>query len=244
MRKAAVYFVTVLLFLGCFQSVAWAESALSKEFTLDVDLNRDPTFTEFIITLRNTSKQKQTFLFTTSQTFEIQVTNLETKETVYTYSANKSFLQALQTLQLKPDESKQWKDRWVYPDGKKPVGDHLVRVSLVAKSVNKKPLSPSERTIEKVVTYTREHPTIQNVSVEKRYEGYYITGTIQSNQNVYFSLDDGHHVFIQDKAIPVKSHNFSILVPYKEIPANTKGTIVLTIHGKGDMLPYAIDLGW
>lgn len=242
LRKIGVVFsILCLVFLTFFQPTSSANQTV-QPFSLKVEVSPKASQTEFQLTLKNTGKQRQEYIFSTSQFFEIQVIDLKKNQTLYTYSANKAFLQALQKLVLQPGEEKKWKDLWEYSKGVVPEGDVLVKVTLLAKSINKVPLTLENRSVVKKVAYPSQHPMFKNVTVKQTFNGYAIEGSVTTNSGIYFTLDDGHRVFIEEKKIPVRSNHFTILVPYKEIPQNAKGTLLLTIYSKKYDPPYAIEL--
>lgn len=220
--------------------------AIQPSFGLALDIHVKPGTeqAEMEIILQNRSTEKRELIFSTSQVFEIQIINPKTKETVYTYSANKAFLQAIQRMVLQPKEKRRWRETWVYPNGKVPQGEHVVKLTLLAKTVDNKPLDHNQSSIVKQVFFPEVNPTVTDLSVERNYDGFLVSGTVAANSDdLYFTLDDGHRVLIPEKRIWVRQDHFYFLVPNNEIPLQTKGTLILTIYTKSNRdSPYVIPL--
>ncbi|HWO75057.1 MAG TPA: BsuPI-related putative proteinase inhibitor [Bacillus sp. (in: firmicutes)] len=245
MKKTLIYLVMTSLLISFIPSQLAMAIQPSFGLALDIHVRPGTEQTEMEIVLQNRSNQKRELIFTTSQVFEIQITNPRTKETVYTYSANKSFLQAIQRMVLQPKEVRRWKETWEYAEnGKVPQGEHVVKLTLLAKTVDKKPLDHNQRSIVKQVFFPEVNPTVTDISVQRNYDGFLVSGTVEANgHDLYFTLDDGHRVLIPEKRISVRQDHFYFLVPNNEIPLGTKGTLVLTIYTKNTRyLPYVIPL--
>ena len=245
MKKSLLsLFMTSLVIFGLSPQMA---SAIQPSFGLALDIHVRPGTeqAEMDIILQNRSNQKRELVFSTSQVFEIQITNPKTKEIVYTYSANKSFLQAIQRMVLRPKEVRRWSETWVYAEnGKVPQGEHVVKLTLLAQTVDKKPLDHNQRSIVKQVFFPEVNPIITDISIQRNYNGFLVSGTVSADSHeIFFTLDDGHRVLIPEKRIWVRQEHFYFLVPNNEIPLETKGTLILTIYTKNNQdLPYVIPL--
>jgi hypothetical protein len=90
---------------------------------------------EFIITLKNNTKEIKKLEFPSSQKYEIIVTD-EKKQEVYRYSEGKMFTQAIEYALIKPDESMQWKELWEYEKDRVKPGDYEATVFILARDTN------------------------------------------------------------------------------------------------------------
>jgi hypothetical protein len=97
------------------------------ELELMVDVNVLRNQAEFIITLINNSSETKKLEFSSSQKYEIIVTDQNNQE-VYRYSDGKMFAQALESTIIKPAESVKWEEIW---EGIKP-GEYEVEVSILS----------------------------------------------------------------------------------------------------------------
>lgn len=97
------------------------------ELELMVDVNVLRNQAEFIITLINNSSETKKLKFSSSQKYEIIVTDQNNQE-VYRYSEGKMFAQALESTLIKPAESVKWEEIW---EGIKP-GEYEVEVSILS----------------------------------------------------------------------------------------------------------------
>ncbi|OAS83893.1 MULTISPECIES: BsuPI-related putative proteinase inhibitor [Metabacillus] len=97
------------------------------ELELMVDVNVLRNQAEFIITLINNSSETKKLDFSSSQKYEIIVTEQNNQE-VYRYSEGKMFAQALESTLIKPAESIKWEEIW---EGIKP-GEYEVEVSILS----------------------------------------------------------------------------------------------------------------
>jgi hypothetical protein len=100
------------------------------ELELMVDVNVLRNQAEFIITLINNSSETKKLEFSSSQKYEIIVTDQNNQE-VYRYSEGKMFAQALESTSIKPAESIKWEEVWedIEP------GEYEVEVSILSHDV-------------------------------------------------------------------------------------------------------------
>ncbi|MBO1511645.1 BsuPI-related putative proteinase inhibitor [Metabacillus bambusae] len=102
----------------------------NSELELMVDVKVLSNQAEFIITLINNSSKTKKLEFSSSQKYEIIVTD-QNNQVVYRYSEGKMFAQALESTLIKQDESIKWEEIWEFDNGIKP-GEYEVEVSILS----------------------------------------------------------------------------------------------------------------
>ncbi|MCA1011306.1 BsuPI-related putative proteinase inhibitor [Halobacillus halophilus] len=110
--------------------------ALIRSLNMDVNVETSEDTADFKISLENTSDETVTLGFTSSQEYEIQVTN-EEGESVYTFSADKMFTQEMIRKDLAAGESITAEESWT---GIEQPGDYEVTVTFLVNSINEQPL--------------------------------------------------------------------------------------------------------
>ncbi len=100
----------------------------------------------FTVTLTNNGDKEAEIEFTSGQKFEVTVADPDGNE-IYRYSDGRMFTQALETITLKPGESKSWSDEWKTEQA--PAGNYKAALSVTASKINGKEVDPESLTIMK-----------------------------------------------------------------------------------------------
>ncbi|WP_083270636.1 BsuPI-related putative proteinase inhibitor [Bacillus marinisedimentorum] len=107
----------------------------------------------FTITIANKGDNESDIEFTSGQKFEIIVTDSAGNE-VYRYSDGRMFTQALETITLKPGESKSWSDEWKTEQAA--AGEYEAALTVTASKVDGEEAEPEKLTVVKM--FTLEQP--------------------------------------------------------------------------------------
>ncbi|MBN8192475.1 hypothetical protein JI667_09955 [Bacillus sp. NTK074B] len=181
---------------------------------------------EIQLLLYNNSERDMNITFPTSQMFEFTIKN-EKGKVVYRYSEGKSFLQALQTTELKRRGTKILKESWDYVHGgnRAPAGDYTIEAVLMGEDMNgfNHPLRATAS-----FQIPEENPSFRNVKIREIKGVYTVSGQARvSNGSFYYSVEDGHRVLIPETFQKVN----------KEAPNWSDFTIILNqVKGKNDNL--------
>jgi len=208
--------------------------------TLDVNVTADSA--EFKINLKNTGAQDKILSFTSGQMFEINVTDGKGKE-VYRYSIDKSFIQALQDVELKAGEDITWQEAWDYNQtGERiPSGEYKATVEIIAAKVNDQEVSSESPvfTAEKsfiVPDAAQGNVAFRNVSVSGSQGEYKVTGEARVFEaNFFYAVEDGHDYVIKETLVTAdegapdwSQFEINISIPSDKLPEN--GTLMLEIY--------------
>lgn len=131
-RTIVLYGMLIMFLFGCSENTIVEEKegevkVESGELELLIDVNVLSNQAEFIITLINNSSKTKRLEFSSSQKYEIIVTDQNNHE-VYRYSEGKMFAQALESTLIKQGESIKWEEIW---EGIKP-GEYEVEISILS----------------------------------------------------------------------------------------------------------------
>ncbi|MCS0672614.1 BsuPI-related putative proteinase inhibitor [Cytobacillus firmus] len=191
---------------------------------------------EIELLLRNTANYPLSFEFRTSQFYEVNILN-QKGEKVYSSSEGKAFLQAIQTIPVKPDEIKVWKERWDYRHNGKRVkeGEYIVKARLLASNLNGKELET--KTESKASVYIPgQNPAFRQVKVTGD-NGLYsvsIEGRPKSGK-LWYTVEDGHNELLPEKEVSALSNNWEnfnikVSIPADKLPEN--GSVILHLYEK------------
>lgn len=196
-----------------------------------------PESTELEMVLKNEENFPLHYEFPTSQLFEITITDKSGKE-VYKYSKGRYFLQAFQTLSIKPHETRKIIQRWNYQsDGNRAApGEYQVTVSLKPIHINGKPISNRQKlTSIKKLLVPKENPAFRHVKVSGTNGSYVVSGEVNA-ATFYYSVENGHKEYIQEQLVQGKGvgkwvpFTLNIQVPAEAVPKN--GALLLNLYQK------------
>lgn len=203
---------------------------------------------EFKLVFKNTGESPLVLEFPTSQVYEI-IVNKETGEEVYRYSEGRSFLQAIQTIKLKPGESKKWIEKWDYQKNSAVVpGEYSVTAFLNLYQINgEKVIKGGKFRATSKFSIPVENPTFRNVKTEGAKGNYIVSGEVRSKTGqFYYSVEDGHNEVVPETPI---SANGSEWIPFKielHIPKEklpVQGTLILNLfENKESVSAYPVVL--
>lgn len=188
--------------------------------------------------LRNKANYPLSFEFGSSQFYEVEIFSQE-GEKVYSSSEGKAFLQAIQTIAVKPDESKVWEEQWDYRHKGKRVqeGEYIVKARLLASNLNGKKLEIKPES-EASVYIPGQNPSFSQAKVTGRNGEYIILFKARPKSGkLWYSVEDGHNELQSEKTIWAssndwKSYRIKISLPSEDIPEN--GTVVLHLYEKDE----------
>ncbi|WP_078548169.1 BsuPI-related putative proteinase inhibitor [Litchfieldia alkalitelluris] len=191
----------------------------------------------FTITLKNTSDQDVTLTFTSGQKYEIYVKNKAGLE-VYRYSIDKSFIMALQDVEIKAGEEVSWTEVWNYNQTGERIasGEYTATVEIVATQVNGVDVAVAETLrADAKVTVPEENTAFRNIHVMGSDGEYTVTGEARVFEaSFFYSVEDGHDylvketVFQADEGAPSWSpFEINISIPSDKLPSNGTATLVL-----------------
>ncbi|WP_064092236.1 BsuPI-related putative proteinase inhibitor [Rossellomorea aquimaris] len=152
--------------------------------------------------LYNQSSMKKNVTFRTSQFFDFVITNEEGKQ-IYVYGKDKSYLQRLHTVHLKPGGTKLWKSEWNYYHDEKrvPPGKYTIHARLLGEDLSSfnTPLRASHTFI-----VLKENPSFRHVSIRSHHDKLVVRGQANvSAGSFYYSVEDGHNVLINETLMKV-----------------------------------------
>ncbi|MBG9545645.1 hypothetical protein ABE29_23695 [Cytobacillus firmus] len=188
--------------------------------------------------LRNKANYPLSFEFGSSQFYEVEIFTQE-GEKVYSSSEGKAFLQAIQTIAVKPDESKVWEEQWDYRHKGKRVqeGEYIVKARLLASNLNGKKLETKPES-EASVYIPGQNPSFSQAKVTGRNGEYIILFKARPKSGkLWYTVEDGHNELQSEKTILAspndwKSFRIKISLPSENIPENR--TVVLHLYEKDE----------
>ncbi|MEK3855524.1 BsuPI-related putative proteinase inhibitor [Cytobacillus sp. FSL H8-0458] len=193
--------------------------------------------------LSNKANYPLSFEFGSSQFYEVEIFSQE-GEKVYSSSEGKAFLQAFQTIGVKPDDSKVWKEQWDYRHKGKRVqeGEYIVKARLLASNLNGKEFETKPET-EASVYIPGQNPSFSQAKVTGGNGEYIILFKARPiSGKLWYAVEDGHNELQAEKAIVAssndwKSFRIKISLPSENLPEN--GTVLLHLYEKdvnGDII--------
>lgn len=188
--------------------------------------------------LRNKANYHLNFEFGSSQFYEVEIFSQE-GEKVYSSSEGKAFLQAIQTIGVKPDDSKVWKEQWDYRYKGRRVqeGEYIVKARLLASNLNGKRLEGKPES-EASVYIPGQNPSFRQAKVTGGNGEYTILFTARPKSGkLWYTVEDGHNELQAEKAILASSDDWrsfriKISFPSEKIPEN--GTVLLHLYEKDE----------
>jgi hypothetical protein len=212
------------------------EELLSK---LDATIESKATAGEavFTITVKNTSDENIKLTFTSGQKYEIYVKDAEGTE-VYRYSIDKSFIMALQDVEIDAGEEVSWQEVWDYKQtGERvPSGEYTATVEIVASQINgvEVPVASTLKA-ETTVNVPDENVAFRNIQVMGSNGEYTVTGEARVFEaSFFYAVEDGHDyviketVFTTNEGAPSWSaFEINVSIPTDKLPSNGTLTIQL-----------------
>ncbi|MBN8199092.1 BsuPI-related putative proteinase inhibitor [Bacillus sp. NTK034] len=191
---------------------------------------------EMELVLRNNANYPLSFEFRTSQFYDVDIFN-QKGEKVYSSSEGKAYLQAIQTVALKPDEIKVWKEQWDYRHKGVRVkeGEYIVKARLLASNINGKEMETKAES--KASFYIPgENPAFRHVKVSGE-NGFYtvsIEGRLKSGK-LWYTVEDGHNELLPEKGVSARSNNWEnfkikVSISVDKLPEN--GSLILHLYEK------------
>lgn len=192
---------------------------------------------EVLIRLKveNQTSEALKLTFPTSQFYEYIVKNQKGKE-IYRYSNGRSFLQALQQIELDPGEEKIWEDKWTYPVEVKP-GEYVIEAFLKTSMLNDKPIQEEIRAKTNVKIRSKGE-AFRGIVVSGTSGKYNVQGELRpSLTEFYYLVEDGHHQIISERKVKLgkpsgnwRKFKLNITVAANVLPDN--GTLILFLYEK------------
>jgi hypothetical protein len=193
--------------------------------------------------LRNKANYPLKFEFGSSQFYEVEIFSQE-GEKVYSSSEGKAFLQAIQTIAVKPGDSKVWKEQWDYRHKGKRVqeGEYIVKAKLLASNLNGKELETISES-QASVYIPGQNPSISQAKVTGGNGEFIILfKALPKSGKLWYTVEDGHNELQAEKALLAssddwRSYRIKISIPSEKIPEN--GTVLLHLYEKdvdGDIM--------
>ncbi|MGP4077234.1 BsuPI-related putative proteinase inhibitor [Halobacillus sp. K22] len=134
-----------------------------QSLNMEANVETSGDTAEFQLSLENTSDEPVTLGFTSSQEYEIQVTNTE-GESVYTFSADKMFTQEMVSKDLAAGESLTAEETWT---GIEEPGDYEATVTYLVNTINEQPLEAEPFQVTKSFTIESVEQEIDSKQEEK-----------------------------------------------------------------------------
>jgi hypothetical protein len=182
--------------------------AATPQLTLKVKVEPAEEYADVQLMVTNTGTETVTMEFPSSKFFDYEIRN-EEGQTIYKYSDNKSFLQALQFITLKAGETKTWRDKWNYlSNGKKvPAGEYTINAAIFVRSINGKP-ADIERVKNAVFIVGETNPSFRDVELSESGQTYQLKGKAKVSAGCfYYTVEDGHNIIIEETLVKVnKKH--------------------------------------
>ncbi|GLB58869.1 BsuPI-related putative proteinase inhibitor [Cytobacillus sp. NCCP-133] len=227
----------VLFFLAFSLPLQSSEAAGSKKpYEFEVLPYAGPERLEMDIILRNTENDPLDFEFPSSQKYEILIYD-EKGNPVYSYSKGKVFLQALQTLKLKPDESLIWREQWdyVYNGNRVTEGEYRIKAILQAKKLNEETLTEKPAS-ESPVYIPGKSASFRHAKTSGEDGAYTVAFEARSlGGKLFYAVEDGHNELWAERPLQTKSRNWEsitlkINIPNRKLPRS--GSVILHLYEK------------
>ncbi|WP_176142495.1 BsuPI-related putative proteinase inhibitor [Halobacillus hunanensis] len=231
-----------------------------EQLTFDANVKADENQVNVQFSLTNEAEKPVILGFSSSQLYEITIVN-EAGETVYKYSEGQMFAQSLTTKDLKPGDQLEAKE---LVEKELPDGQYEARMTFLVATINDQPLESRPFQITKPFAIGEEVESNPDTGTDKEaanenssqagvsldmvgevFRNFTLTGEngqykVTGEANVregkfYYSVDDGHNVLIESKAVEVEKaapewSEFTIQmdIPKDQLPE--QGALVMTIY--------------
>lgn len=221
--------------------------ALINQMAMDVEVNTSEDAANFDFSLTNTGEEAVNLGFTSSQQYEVKVTNAS-GENVYTFSSDKSFTQEMTTTELANGDSLSASEAWT---DVKP-GDYEATVTFLVDTINDQSVEaqPFEMTQPFTIEEAQEEPeektdvkkfegngeAFRNITVEGEKGSYIVKGEARVFEGAFmYSIEDGHNVIVEPTAVQVDGSGapswspfeIEVSIPKEKLPEF--GTMTMSI---------------
>jgi len=193
------------------------------------------------LALKNNGSKSVKLEFPTSQIYEWVIKDKIGREIVR-YSSGKAFLQAIQHLTIRPNETVQWKDEWDYKSNGAQLekGDYIIEAWLTVTRINRKPVEKRSLYGKDEWNLRGESTVFTNIDVKGKEGVYVISGKANIGETgFYYTVDDGHNYLVDEKKISVDlSYGMPapfiihVQIPKEKLP--NKGTLILTLYERNN----------
>ena len=201
MKKMLMIGFILLVTAASFSAESGAATPL---LTWKLDINTESEYVEIQMKVQNSSSKEITLEFPSSKFFDYVIRDEGGRE-LYKYSEGKSFLQAIQRINLKSGETKIWRDKWNYQThGKRvPAGKYTLKVNLLLKSINGQPANVDRlKTVEFKIN--EENPSFKKVELIKKESSYIVKGEAKVSAGCfYYTVEDGHKILVEETLVKV-----------------------------------------
>ncbi|RSK56034.1 BsuPI-related putative proteinase inhibitor [Bacillus canaveralius] len=228
-----MFILIFCLLLSYLPKNAFSETGGSYQFF--VHAIGGPEKAEFVLILKNDGSKPLDFEFSSSQKYDILVRD-ENGGVVYQYSEGRSFLQALQTLTLNPEETVLWTEEWNYQqDGVRvTAGNYKVEAAITARQINGAVNDRPTATAELIIPM--ENPVFRNIKASGVKGNYTITGEARPGTGEFFyTAEDGHNELVTEQTMRTGSEypdwskfELSIRIPEDKLPKN--GSVITSLY--------------
>jgi hypothetical protein len=224
---------------------------LIDQVAMDATIDTSNDTATFDFSLENAGEDPVILGFSSSQKYEIQVTN-ENGENVYTFSADKMFTQQLTTEELGQGDVFEAKETWT---GIKKTGNYEATMTFLVNTINDQPIEANPFQVTQSFTVeedgsqegnqeNKEEPTSEHEGDGQAFRDITVTGengnyVVKGEARVFegnfmYSVEDGHNIHIEptpfqvDEGAPSWStFELSIEIPEEDLPQF--GTLTLTL---------------
>jgi len=244
MRK---FFFVCIVFIFCFihANFSYAQGTNNKDINpLNFSIHVTPGEEKLQINmaLKNNGSKSVKLEFPTSQIYEWVIKDKIGKE-IFRYSSGKAFLQAIQHLTIRPNETVHWKDEWDYKRNGVQLekGDYIIEAWLTVTKINNKPVENRTLFGKDEWSLRGESTVFTTIDVQGKEGVYVISGKANIGGNgFYYTVDDGHNYLIDEKRISVDPSYgmpapfiIHVQIPKEKLPK--KGTLILTLYERNDL---------
>lgn len=220
---------------------------LIEQLSMNATIDTTEDTVSFKFSLENTAEEPVILGFTSSQQYEVQVTN-EAGESVYTFSADKMFTQELTTEELASGDSLEAMETWT---GIEEPGEYTATITYLVNTINDQPLEAKpfqvEQTFtiqdtegtgndnEQVTEFEGDQQAFRNLKLTGDNGSYTVSGEARVFEGSFmYSVEDGHNVLIEPTPVQVEagapawaSFEIKVEIPQEELP--DFGTLTMTI---------------
>lgn len=231
MRKIGLM-VSVLFFLFTLRT----DAAGASVFQFDCFTTAGPEKAEIELLFINNGEDTIHLEFPTSKLFETSIVSPEGKE-VYLYSRGRHFLQAFQTVKIKPHQTFKRVVRWDYMfNGKRvPKGEYTVNSILLPVTINKEAVRYRDSlTCTTKITVPEQNAVFRDVNVTGSSGNYLVKGKTRAT-TFFFTVEDGHNQLITEQTQTTANMDtvwrpfaIQLNIPRAKLPAN--GSLLLNLY--------------
>ncbi|MGM9988285.1 MAG: BsuPI-related putative proteinase inhibitor [Bacillaceae bacterium] len=211
-------------------------------FQSNVETSITSNAIKFRIAVVNSGDKEATFGFLSGQQFDILVKD-KNGEKVYQYAEGQTFSQEKTNVVVGPNKAYVWENEWLVDTSLLKEGKYTVESSISVSQINDTIVSSTDVSkLNAASDFNIEHKTTtptptKNPVVEGKTGVYKVTGIVSTDKNVYYSVEDGHNVLVDETTVNLKkgtgdTHSFeiNINIPKENLPTN--GTLTLILYSR------------